>query len=111
MVGIRRLDAMRMAPCDRVGAMIDQPSGQFTLSFRYLRCVLVAPMDEGQDKGSFRAGFHERRRDALKIPGGRDLWRVLVRIIERNDCAPRPGASREKVGGVGVPCRLACADR
>jgi len=100
-----------MASCHRVRAMIDQPSGQFTLSFRYLGSVLVAPMDEGENKGSFGARLRECGRDAFKIPGGCDLRRAFVRIIEGDDCPPRPGAACEKMRGVGVRRRSACTNR
>src|SRR2546423_13446084 len=67
MVGIERLDAMRMTAGDRVRAVIDQPSRQLSLALRHPSDVLFAPMQEKQNERCLPPRVRDRRRDAIAI--------------------------------------------
>ena len=113
MVGVERLDAMGMRTHHRIRTAVDQPPRQVPLAFVHLASVLVAPMNEHQDKRSVRPRFRDRRRDALAIPRGRDrdVIRRFVDVRERDDRGPGSGPRRQEMRGVGARGRLAGAER
>jgi len=83
MVGIERLNAMRMAARDRVGAVIDQPARQFSLTLAHSCDVLLAPMHENQNERGLSPPFRDRGCDTISIE-------IAVRIVKCDHSRIRP---------------------
>src|SRR3954471_22930176 len=94
---------MRMAARDRVGAVIDQPPRELSLSIAHSLGVLLAPMYKDQNERRLASRFSDRRSDARPVSCGRNqgLVRRLARVVERNHCGFGPGPGGKEVRGVG----------